>query len=127
MPDVKKPEVKKPPADDRLDAQEARLGRIEAALRSGAVPAADPEAEAQAQAELEAFRAEIAKGPARLTQEAADCMFPGGAHRWRCTLPDGNGHPELVIGADTKTDAKARYMAVCGIRSCETDVAVQRA
>ncbi len=125
---------KKASADDRIAALEAQNAALMAKheeflklLNAGAVNAVESVQERKSKAEQDAFKAELNKGRERLTQEAADRAFPEGRHRYRCHLADGNGHPPVVISAETETDAAARYQRVCGITSSEKPVAVERA
>lgn len=110
----------------KLEAQAAILERLDAMLVSNAVNAGDALQEVKSKQEQEALKAEIDKGNVRRTQEACDREFSG-RHRYRCSLPDGNGHPEITVSADNEVDARGRYLSVCGIRSAEKEVLVVRA
>ena len=135
--DPASPPVPPAPVDPRdaeiatLKAQLAEQGdaikKLAAAMESGAVNTADANQQKKSESELEAFKLELAKGREKLTQEAADRQFPGGKHRYLCHLADGNGHPQIAIGADNEVDAAGRYMAVCGINSSEKKVSVTKA
>ncbi len=84
--------------------------------------------EAKSEAESEAIRQEIAKGVTKRTQEVADAKFPDGKNRYRCSLDaDKNGHPHLTINAANPTDARARYLDVCGINATEHKVSIAKA
>lgn len=124
------PPVVPPAATDQADViadlkqQVAELTRL---VHNRTSPAADAIPTDKSMEEQRQLIAEIEKGVQVRTQEAADRQFPGGKFRFRCVLADGNGHPELVIGADGEVDAAARYMAVCGIRSSDKQAQVARA
>lgn len=66
-------------------------------------------------AEQEAIKAEIEKGIPQRSQEFVDRTFTDGKDRWRVVLNDKNGHPELVIPANSQEEAVARYNIACGI------------
>jgi hypothetical protein len=68
-----------------------------------------------------AFVAEVGKGAAVRTQEAADKMYPDGDKAFWVQLNDGNGNHRLRIRAVSEADAQARYNVVCGIQSTDPD------
>src|SRR5688500_9796392 len=92
-----------------------------------ATEAADTRRLAALEREQADLRAESEKGVRQRTQEACDRAFPEGAHKFWCELQDGNGHPRILVAADNATDAAGRYLSVCGVRSSEKPVAVDRA
>ena len=52
-------------------------------------------------------------------QEIVDQKYTEGKNRFKVFLDDKNGHPKLVIPAETPADALGRYEEICGIRSCD--------
>lgn len=132
-----------PAAEDRLAALE-RLVQSQAATIDGfaallkkkaeavEVPAGfrlvkDEPTDKEREADLAAAEREISRGNDARSQDVAFDRYPNGRHVYRVHLPDKNGHPELAIRADTETDARARYLDVCGVRSTETQLSCQRA
>lgn len=113
--------------DEKIAALEASLASIQAQLNAGAVNAVEAVQQREQKEKLAAIQAEIEKGNQARSQEECDRQFEGGRHRWKCVLPDGNGHPELIVSADNDTDAVARYLKVCGVTSHEKQVVVSRA
>lgn len=115
------------PRDAKIEDLEVKIARLESLMSANAVNSAGAIQDEKSKAEQKLLQAEVEKGNQRRSQEAADRQFPEGKHRWNCSLSDGNGHPALVISAENEVDAAARYMAVCGVRSSEKQVQVQRA
>jgi len=52
-------------------------------------------------------------------QEIVDQKYTSGKSRFEVVLRDGNGHPKLIVPAETQADARGRYMEICGINSCD--------
>lgn len=131
-----------PAAEDRTAALERQfedlsakytnlLDRLADTAKTTAVPPGyrivkDEPTAAERDAELAAAEREISRSTQERSQEAAFKQYPEGRHVYRVNLPDKNRHPELAIRADNETDAKARYLAVCGVRSTETELTVSR-
>lgn len=113
------------PAAPEAHDEVAELRREVANLRR--VVAEEKSREEKSLGEQEDIKKRFDKGAVALTQEAADRQFPGGKFRWWCVLPDRNGHPRILVSADNETDAKGRYLAVCGVNHTEKQVQVERA
>lgn len=111
---------------EQLEEQSKQLTELFGMIKSGSVNVVEASQEKKSRDELEALKAHIEKGKEQITQEECDRQF-GGRHRFRCVLPDGNGHPQIVVSADNEVDARARYLAVCGVKSTDKEVQVTRA
>lgn len=90
------------------------------------VTTADEAQQAKSKAELDALRKLLETTPKQRTQMVADAKYKG-AKKFSVVLPDGNGHPELIIAADERIDAIGRYNEVCGIMSAEKKHVVSEA
>lgn len=119
--------VKPDPRDEAIAALREQLDRLERQMASNAVNAPAVVQEEKSRREQDEWKKELAKGTTGMTQDAADRRFPEGRHVFLCDLPDGNRHPTLSIRADNEVDAAARYLSVCGVRSAEKQVVVNRA
>lgn len=112
---------------EQLEQQSRQLTELFGMIKSGSVNVVEASQEKRSRDEFELLKAHIDKGKERITQEECDRQFGFGRFRFRCALPDGNGHPQIVVSADNEVDARARYLAVCGVKGTDKEVSVTRA
>lgn len=113
-------------SDDELETLKAQVAKqneliAELATRIASSSAAVVQADATEEREKRSreYQEKCGRPLDVRVQEIVDVKYTTGRAKFEVVLKDGNGQPKLVIPAETKADARGRYMEVCGINSCD--------